>query len=255
MIYVEIGHAITDHAIFACQNSAHLNALDVVSSETPGYPGSEATNGLTYGGWKPDADPASISYDNILNPVDYLGIAAHTLGTDGATVELFLDAVSIGSITPTDDSPILFLFTPRIASAAEVVISGFGGDHPLIGVIKIGARVTMDQLIYGGVTPPNLARVATIRPYLSETGKILGRPVIRQGYSSSPSWQHLPAAWYRSTFDPLVELIQTEPFFFAWRPLAHADELIYGQTAGSIAPSNMGIGDLMEVTVPIEGVE
>ncbi len=256
MIHIEVGHIITDHAIFAAFNRAHIDTTPTVSSEAPGYPGTEATNGLTYGGWKPTADPASISYDfGGSVTVDYMGIAAHTLGTDGATVELSIGGVSVGTITPTDDSPILFLFDSRTGSTAEVEISGYGTDYPLLGVIKIGARVTMEELIYGGFAPPNLSRRTVVRPQLSETGKILGRPIVRRGFAASPNWQHLPAAWYRETFDPLVEYIRAEPFFFAWQPLTYPAEVIYGQTTGDISPTNMGIGDLMEVSVGIEGVE
>ncbi len=267
MIHLAPGHVIGDEPIIAYQNRAHLNALDSGTAGKAGWPLSDATNGLTYGGWQAltaGLSEAEAIYDfGAPVAVDYIGIAAHTLHTAGCSVELFLstDGVTWGTelieIVPADDSPILGLFDSATYRYARVLVTYPGADPdpgPILGVITLGARLTVVQRIYGGHSPINLSRATAVRPVLSETGHFLGREIKRKGYRAAYTFRHLKADWYRSEFDPFVEHARSGAFFIAWRPDTFPESVAYGWTTDDIAPTNMGIRDLMEVSFTVEGL-
>lgn len=234
------------------------------SSEANGFPATAADNPLTYTGWKPNALPATWQIDaGTAQDVDYVGIAAHTLGSSFCTVKVqysdngsdWLDASSPHE--PNDDSPILFLFDEQEARYWRIYVDSTGSpsDIPFVGVIYIGKALAMQRAIYGGHSPVTLSRETTIRPTVSERGQWLGRSIIRGGLVGSWTWRHLNADWYREHFDRFVKAARERPFFIAWRPETFPTEVAYCWTQKDIVPSNMGIKDFMQVTVEAVGVE
>lgn len=235
------------------------------SSAASGFPASAADNPLTYTGWKPTSVPAWWEIDAGKGvEVDYVGIAAHNLGTIGATVK---PQYSTGGSPewedatdehmPADNRPIMFLFEEQFASKFRIYIEvdGSPAEMPFVGVVYIGKALAMQRAIYGGHSPVTLSRETTIRPTVSERGQWLGRSIIRGGFVGSWTWRHLNADWYREHFDRFVKAARERPFFIAWRPETFPNEVAYCWTQKDIVPSNMGIKDFMQVTVEAVGVE
>ena len=267
MIY-DIGNQLQgrNEPIFCIQSHAHFDTLDAGESVPglPGWPLEEVTNDNTYGGYSPELpDTGIIAFDfGGPGPCDTVCIGAHTLGTHGCTVRLYFGDGSpvvwddepgdeVFEITPADDSPIIVVFPPVTRRWARLDI-GYA-TLPVVGVVRIGQRLQMPNTIYGGHTPVTLARVTAIRPQVSETGQFIGQAAVRHGLRSSFSLEHLPADWYRTHFDPFVAAARYRSFFAAWRPTAFPNEVVYARVPGEdIAPTNMGVADLMAVTVPIE---
>jgi hypothetical protein len=227
------------------------------SSETAGSPAVAANNPLTYTFWRPQSLPATWEIeapDDV--PVNCFGIAAHTMGDNGNTVEAQVwdgdDWVTVGTNTPTDNHPIMFLIPEANNTRFRIRISG--GTVPRVGVISLGLTLDMQRPIYGGHSPINLSRTTVTRPNASERGQWLGRSIIRTGSRGQWQWRNLTADWYRANFDPFVESIRTEPFFIAWRPETFPDETAYCWTSDDVQPQNMGTRDLMEVTLTAEGL-
>lgn len=254
MIYLEEGYEIDNRAIIGYDNVANRSTFELATSEAEGWPGVSVTNPFTYGGWRPEVSPASIEFGSINKPVDFVGIAAHNLGSLGVSVAIKINGSTVGVVNPQDDSSILYLFEERLASSFELEITYTGSDAPTVTVVSLGKRLTMPHTIYGEFTPPNLSPKFSLRPQLSEKGKILGRTAIRQAYTCQPKWDNLNPNWYRQYFHPFVLAAATIPFFFAWRPNDWREEVIYGQTSGNIEPVNNGVRGLMSVEVNIEGV-
>lgn len=228
------------------------------SSEATGFPASSVALSMTYERWQPTSLPATLEVDagEAVN-ADYIGIASHTLGSEGATVELESSTdgsawESIETIEPSDDDAIMVLFEPVQARYWRLTITG--GNEPQLGVLYIGEALAMQRRIYGGHTPGKLSRNTTIEPNGSEGGQYLGRSVIRRGYSTSYAWSNLTAQWYRDNFDPFVEAAIRNPFFIAWYPSKFPSEVLYAWTSGDIAPSNQGTRDLMDVSFSVEGL-
>jgi len=232
------------------------------SGEEAGFEADAALNPLTYEFWRPDALPATWRIDaSSAVSVDYVGIAAHTLGFDEATVKpqwsddnsAWNDVTDLSAHSPTDDGPILFLFAAESHRYWRIHVSGTG--IPSIGVIFIGAALAMPRPIYGGHSPLDLSRTTVIRPQRSERGQFLGRSIVRSGFTADYAWQHLTPAFYRDEFDVFVEDARRFPFFLAWRPSTFPESVGYVWTGQDISPSNMGIGKgLMSVSLSVEGL-
>jgi hypothetical protein len=224
-----------------------------------GFPASDADNEMTYNHWKPTAMPATWEIDAGSSvDANYIGIAAHTCGTDQTTVIAeYWDGAAWQTISSTlpalnDDSPIMFIFNTLTRTKYRVRLTG--STTPRIGVIYMGVTLDMMRGIYGGHSPITLSRMTETRPVKSEGGQFLGRSIIRKGSFGSWSWNHLTPGWYRLNFDPFVEHARIKPFFIAWRPGSYPNEIGYCWTNDDIKPSNMGLVDLMEVSFSAEGL-
>jgi hypothetical protein len=266
MIYDIDDQLIGNNPVLAIQSHAHLDSLDAAESSAglPDWPLLEVTNDYTYGGYTPAAagpDTAVIAFD-FTGPatVNYLALASHNLGTRGCTIRLYLgdagpvwDAAEVFEIAPLDDSPILVVFPPDTRRWAKIEID-YGSGKFVLGVARIGERLIVPRRIYGGHSPATLSRVTALRPLTSETGQFIGQAAIRHGLRSSFSFQNLDADWYRAHMDPFVERTRFRAFFAAWRPVKFEEEVVFAKVppGTDIAPSNMGVANLMEVTIPFE---
>ena len=225
------------------------------SSAANGFPASAAKNPLTWQFWRPTSVPAWWKVDaGSAQSVDYVGIAAHTLSSNTVAVEYSDDDsnwTTLISHSPTDNSPIMFLFEAVTARYWRIVI---GGIVASVGVVYIGKVLEMQRACYSGLTPINFNRSTIIRPNRSEGGQWLGRSVIREGSSMSVSYRHLDYDWYKDNFDPFVEQARIYPFFFAWRPEGYPETVGYVWTTDDIAPSTMGIRDLVQVGFDMQGL-
>lgn len=224
------------------------------SSTAAGYFAEAPENSLTNERWRPGSVPATWAYDHgSAVACDYCAIGAHSLGTEGATVAVQYDAgagwVTLVSVAPTDDMPILFIFAPVTAADWRISVTGAVAE---VGVVKFGTALQMPRPIYGGHAPLHLARQVTLRANLSETGEYLGRSQIRTHLAGSFAWEHLTAAWVRANWRPFQTAAAAEPFFIAWRP-ATFSEVALCQTDQVPVPSNMGIRDLMSVDLQVRG--
>lgn len=214
------------------------------------------TNSLTYEKWKPDTLPATWEYDHgSAAEVDYCCIGAHTLGTNGNTLQVqYWNGTGWSGIIPataiTTDQPIMAIFAPQTRQRWRIQVSG--GTAPTIGVIRFGKAMQMPQAIYGGHTPIDMARQTTMRANMSASGEFLGRTVQRTSLGSSYDWQHLRADWVRSTWRPFQIALEQDPIFLAWRP-ATFSEVVYGWTGENPTPTNMGVRDLMSVSLSLTG--
>lgn len=214
------------------------------SSAVAGFPALSAANPLTYEFWRPVDVSAADAFWQVdageAVSVDYVGIAAHTLG-GGATVvvQYSTDNVTyetVDSLTPTDNAPIMFLFPPQVAQYWRIVVQGADAS---VGVIYVGKVLEMERACYAGLSPIDLSRRTVIRPNISEGGQWLGRSIVRQGSAMSVAFRHLNYDWYEANFDPFVEEAREYPFFFAWRPDGYPDSLGYVWVNDDITPTTI----------------
>ena len=213
-------------------------------------------NSLTYERWKPNSLGANWQYDHgSTAECDYCCIAAHTMGTNGNTlqVQYWNGSGWSGLMVPTaitDDSPIMVIFAPQTRQLWRIAITN--GTAPEVGVVKFGKALQMPQAIYGGHTPIDLARQTILRSNYSETGEYLGRTKQRTYLATSFDWQHLKAAWVRTHWPSMQRAVEAEPFFIAWRPVDFP-AVGYCQTDEVPVPTNMGLRDFMSVSLGVRG--
>lgn len=234
-----------------------LHTGSVASIDAPSdAPRRNALNGLTYNYWWLDTGTQTLEVSlGSSQPVDYVGIAAHTLGSTGRRVRVqrgTTNAHSEAWFAPSTDAPLMIYFPQASGSSWRVQVEA--GPEAYIGVVYLGRALRMKRRIYGGHTPANLSRQTDILPQRSVNGAFLGRSVIRRGIATSYAFNNLPADWYREHFDPFVQSALERPFFVAWRPDDHPDECVYAWTTGDIAPTNTGTRDFMSVSFGVEGI-
>lgn len=190
--------------------------------------------------------------------VDAVGIAAHNLGSTGSTVVISTAPTVSGTFTeraaisPTDNSPLLFLFD-KVDDVEDVKVTITGGTDREVGVIYAGEALQMMQPIYGGHNPIALMNDTDYRTNNSESGQFLGREVIRRGQRTGFKWRHLDPNWLRERFKPFIDSVITTPFFIKWRPDLY-EETAFGYTERDVRVSNMGGGHrLMDASFNMRG--
>ncbi len=255
-----------------------LEAVASTDDGEDGFPNTAITNPLTYEAWRPklssyiddpvpDHIPATVLFDvGTGKPANYIGIAAHTLGSTGTQVTLFGSVDGVGlytpvvSFVPANDDPIMVYFDKVTYRFWRLELLPQGPPvtvalQPQVGVVYVGMRLEMPVRIWGGHAPLRLSRRTATRGNKSETGQFLGRTVLRKGLATSFNWKHLDPDWYRATFDPFVAAARRRPWFIGWRPERFPYEVGYGWTPGDVSPVNMGKAGLMEVTVAFDGLD
>lgn len=227
------------------------------SSTATDYYANGPLNSLTYELWKPSSLAATWEYNHGSSAAaDYCAIAAHTMGTNGNTLEVqyyngstWVDLIAATAIT--SDAPIFVIFASQTRQRWRIRITN--GTAPTIGVVKFGVALQMQRPLYGGHAPISMARQTMLRSNYSETGQYLGRSKKRMFYSTTYEWQHLSAEWVETNWPSLQDAIEEEPFFIAWRP-GQKQDVGFCQTDGVPIPQNMGIRDLMAVSVNVRSL-
>jgi len=226
------------------------------TSEATDYDDDNVLTENTYEFWQPTALPATLTFTlSGGKKVDYMGIAAHTLGSSGCSIIAeYYDGSSweeLFSQAPGDNEPIMALFSEVTASQFRIRIVS-GSSNPLIGVVYFGQVLESQRGIYVGHSPITLSKKSIVRPNKSESGNWLGRSVIRQGAANNIEIDNLTASWVRESLKPFIDSAINYPFFFAWNPSEYPKEIGYCWTNGDIIPQNTGPRDLMSVSFNVE---
>ena len=255
MAIIGSSYTLPDSPIILANNRL-IGQPATATSAADGFPASAVTNPLTYERWAPatgGSNAVTITGGFIINTV---AIAAHTLGTNGATFTIAGFNILNGwedliTQTPTTDEPfVLCLGAAKAFSKLRITIN----KQAEIGVVYAGFRLNMPLTIYGGHTPDTMGRETDIKTARSVSGNFLGRTVVRRGYEARYEFKHLGAAWYRSHFEPFAKDAITNPFIIAWYPSKYPNEVIYGWVEQDIVGRNMGVRDFMETSFTVKAI-
>lgn len=230
------------------------------SSEATDFPATAVQNPLTYETWAPTLTTATLTFDFGTNrDIDYIGIAAHTLGTSGQSItaawstdNVTYTDLNVGTV-PSDDRAIMLIFEEVTARYVRLTFNG--SAVPNIGVVYIGESLEMLRPFYSGHTPGVMSRQTTVKPNKSVGGQWLGRSIVREGTKTTYKWRNIGIEWYETNVDPFVVHARSAPFFIAWNPQDHPDHVQYAWTSDTIAPTLMGVRDHVEFSFTAEGVE
>lgn len=231
-------------------------------SEATGYPADAVQRPDTYERWKPVdvAAARNLNFDyGAAVDINCICIAAHTLGTSGATVRVRYSDDDItyysyfNSTLITDDSTIMILGNTESHRYWRVQIVS-ATVPPEIGVVYMGVVLEVERTIFGGHTPVSMSRVTAIRPTKSIGGQFLGRSIIRNGSQNQVAINNLTPSWYKTNFDPFALSAREYPFFFAFKPGTYTSDVVYGSVSQDIVPSVSGQGKgLYNVSFTIDG--
>lgn len=208
----------------------------------------------TYDKWRPVLDPSDATLIGASKLCNYVGIAAHNLGTEGAT--LVVEVSNGGATTEIfngvvlSDRPIYIRFTESLNDRVFINISG--STVAEVGVVYLGKELEMMRPNYSGYTPVTLSSKDVFTPQVSDGGQFLGKQLVRKGFATEINFRHLTYSWYEENFQPFVISAKALPYFWAWNLLEHPNEIAYGWTNENIKPTLMGVRDWLEVSFNID---
>lgn len=196
--------------------------------------GSYAANILgpqTYDGWQPAAMPATLAVTlAAAESCDACAIAAHTLGSAGATVyvERWTGAawVIMAQASPTDNLPVLMIWPA--ASAAQWRLRVTGSAAPVLGVAMIGLRLIFPAPVRPPYVPADAARRVDMTAQRTLGGHYAGAVIKRREVETEAAFGPLP----RSFADGALRAFRDHydaggTFFFAGGPEAMPQDVAY----------------------------
>lgn len=209
------------------------NPTITVTSSASGFSPEAMRDVNTWNFWRGGAANQTVTCTYSSRSTDYAAIAAHNLGSIGATVSCTVGGTVVATATPEDDSALVFLFNPVVATEVQFVITG-ASSSPEIAVISIGRALEMPRLSVFTDTPISESKQITYRYQHSLTGDIIGRMAEGAKLEFSLQVNNLPEAFRTSNATVnwhkfLRHVDDSEPFFIAAKPLSYPDDVAYCQ--------------------------
>lgn len=206
-------------------------ATGTATSTASGYDPNWVTDGETWSVWRAGSTSSTLTISFGFQATSYAALAAHNLGSIGATVTCLVGGVTVGSISPSDDSAIVFLFSALSASSVQFVISGGVAE---VAVAQAGEALEMPRLsVYTGL-PISESKQVRYRHQQSITGDVLGRAVEGADLRFDLTVQNLPETFRAAVGDVtwrgfLNHVDNTGPFFIAAKPSSYPDDVAYAR--------------------------
>jgi len=208
----------------------HTSTVSTTSSAS-GYNPDWMLDGETWSLWRAGSTTQTITLSFSTQTTSYAALAAHNLGSIGASVTCQVGGVTVGSVSPTDDSAILFLFSSRSASQVQFIITGGTAE---IAVAQAGDALEMPQLSVFTGLPISESKQVRYRHQQSITGDVLGRAVEGADLRFDMTVQNLPETFRAATGDItwkgfINHVDNVGPFFIAAKPSSYPDDVAYAR--------------------------
>lgn len=246
-----------------------ITSTNISSDEADAsYPLFNLTNPATYLRWRGESDGEQSIVINLgsSETVNYFGLAAHNLGSIGATIVLQKSEFVGSPATETwtdistermlaNDNAFVEEFENVTANKYRLLITPQNGsDPPEIGILYVGRILRMQRRIYVGHQPITLSRRTIVSSGRSESGQFLGRVRRSQYLETTANFRHLTPTWVRNYFEPFMQSAETVPFFWAGRPGDYPDEVAFCWLTEDPKPTNQLANGFMSVDISIQGV-
>jgi len=191
------------------------------------------TDGETWSVWEANSTSVTVTLSFSSATTGYAAIAAHNLGSTGATITCRAGGGTKGSISPSDDSAIVFLFANVSVSNVQFLISG-GSAAPQIAVAQAGETLEMPRLSVFTGLPISESKQVRYRHQQSIRGDVLGREVQGAELRFDLTVQNLPETFRAAVGDVtwqgfLDHVDSTGPFFLAAKPSSYPDDVAYAR--------------------------
>lgn len=233
-------------------------------SEAAGYPVTNLANNSTANRWlsSSTAEQLVTVSDIDAGAIDYVGIARHWL--DGATISVEAITAEPGAdwevvhpgLLVAGISPIVLQFEPGFYIGVRLRIIP-DGVAPSMAVMFVGLSLVLMRSMQAGFTPITDGKENDLVTGWSQSGEHLGSIIDGAMSSNSADIKALDPTWYRETMRPFVNAGNAgEPFFFAWDPENHPDEVGFCVFAnGNVRPViNYMAGKEIDISIPMNAV-
>ena len=249
--------------------SYSTTTLTASSTATGTLVGNVATES-TYDYWQPTAIPAWVMADLSATvggpkdiPYNSVALVAHNLGTTKATVYVQKSSDNItwttvsNTISPTDDTPILFIFPDTAARYWGIYISAYTGTVlPILGPCILGDRFVFP----GGVMPPYtpIWQAQNVELLQAKTlgGQFVGNRVLRKGSETAINLVSVSKTFAESTIQPFKEWYNAgHAFLWASGPSVFTNDLgyVWRKPNAEMEPTFTETGNWVKLTMEVEG--
>lgn len=234
------------------------DAAPVASSTAAGFDVLNLRDLRDFTFWKPTANPATVTVDcGSSKLADYLAVYGHNLGSTGCTIEVRRSTDNFGASdvlvdthTPTDDKPILRLFTP--VSSRYWRIRTLTGTVPTLAIALLGNRLEIPAGVMEGFDP--LGRAVKATQNRSVKGRALGKVLDYRQWQESLKFELVTWAWVRATWQPAAEAsLEVQPWLFSWNPDTYPKETYHVELDGSWSTPHKS-GTYCDLQVPVTGL-
>lgn len=262
MIYIERTEVDLDKAPLVLWDNILLGGTISASTEATDSVVENLLTDSTFDYWKPTTTSGTVTCSfSSSTPASALGIAAHNLGSKGATVVVKRGTSTVATINPTDDTAILVLFdqanfgnTPS-TDEFSLVITGASGAFS-IGNLFLGLPLVFETGIVPSYTPLWLSEDIELLHNTSLGGQFFQNRVVRKSAETSVDLNILERAEvessgflnYRSHYN------SGRTFFWAAGPSVFDNDVAYARRTrgGEMKPTFGSNGIFYQVSLQME---
>lgn len=228
------------------------------------YPASNLANPNTNLRWQ-SASTASqqITISDLDGEIDCLAIARHNFGSgaievteiEGITADLGAVWESIfGPQQLADDTPAMFRFAKDFYVGIRITLTP-DATAPQCAVLFCGELMAIKPGISPGYIPLSRALQIDLFNGRAERGEYLGSIVDGATLSSRATVPSIDPDYYDEVLKPFVYAANRgSPFFFAWAPEHHADEVAYAWLNSPANPSVTQASGELELSLDMSGL-
>jgi hypothetical protein len=255
-----------DHPIIGWENIATISNITATTSDAL-FPVTNLVNPATHLYWQVGGafSPAIYEYitvnTNTSDPIDYLAIAKHNLGSLNIPITIgYFDTNSppvwhdlVAESLLGDDSPAMFRFTSQSLSTISIRL-GPTSLLAQIAVLYTGKLLVLPRKLYQGFVPINYGRIAKVTSGRSEAGNFLGRIVTQEFVKDSVPLSLISPTYFRDHIADFLVDSKENPFFIAWRPQTYPREVGYCHMTNDPIPINEPPHGLVAMTLEMTGI-
>lgn len=208
-------------------------ATATATSTASGSSAAWLVDGETWTVWEGGGTSQTVTLTFASAVTGYAALAAHNLGSTGATVTCQAGLTTVGSISPDDDGAIVFLFGNTTVTSVTFTISG-GSAAPQIAVAQAGEVLEFPRLSTFVGLPISESQQVRYRHQQSIRGDVLGRAVEGADLRFDLQIDYLPETFRTAAGDITwsgfkTHLEATGPFFVMSKPSSYPDDVAYAR--------------------------
>ena len=206
-----------------------------VSSEATGYDGENVADWFTWDYWKPAA--TGTSYITAVLPtaskVDYFAVFGHDLSETGSTIQLQYSANSgstwydLTAPLEAEDSQVIFKTLSEVSATHYRIALACPTSVASIAVIAFGERLELPKSAPLNVTPAPYSFGNTYLSSKSDTGRLLGRTLLRKESEVSIEAKLVEPEWVRDNWLPFIAHAEAKAFFYSWNYEDYPEDSAY----------------------------
>jgi hypothetical protein len=241
-------------------NLVTISAIDA-DFETTDNPASNLGNYQTSSVWKAGSTADGYLTFTLTGDTksNYIAVARHNWGSGlvlttveaitaepGAVWEVVVAALYLGS-----DAPEMLVFEDDFYVGVRFKLEP-AAVEPQAAVIYVGEALRLPKGIPPGHVPIVDAREREAIRGDAQNGDFLGSITVSERLATTLDLEDLPGDWYRENLRPVIQ--GDRPFFFAWSPVAHPDEVGFCEITNSPKPVISQETGEMNVSLALAGL-